>query len=415
MSRVVVVGIGRVGLPLALYLADHGHSVVGLDVDENRVSSIQAGKMPFREEGAEEVLARVVEQGRFVASSDPEACVSAAEILILTLGTPVDEHLNPVFTNLEAVFDTLGPLLRPDQLLILRSTVSPGTTEYLRRHIEKTTELRVGEDLLLAFCPERIAQGHSFRELPKIPQIVGTLDAKSEARAVAFFEPLVVSVHTSDARSAEIAKLFCNVYRYIDFAIGNEFMMLADQQERDIYKILKLVNEGYPRGGLKSPGFTGGPCLYKDGFFLVDRIPFPDLLTTAWKINESVPAYLIGGLRQRLGTLEGKQVLVLGLAFKREIDDNRNSLAYKAVKVLRRYGAEVATHDPYLAPGDLKPLLTKADAVLIATNHHEYQELDHDLLRDVGETLVADVWNVFGVNEVFFSLPGGLPQQASSS
>src|SRR5690606_17913162 len=100
----------------------------------------------------------------------------------------------------------------------------------------------------------------------------------------------VTEVMSSDARSAEIAKLFCNVYRYIDFAIGNEFMMLADQQERNIYEILRLVNQGYPRGGLKSPGFTGGPCLYKDGFFLVDRTPFPDLLTTAWKINESVPA-----------------------------------------------------------------------------------------------------------------------------
>lgn len=409
MSRVAVVGIGRVGLPLALYLADHDHHVIGLDVDAARVEAIQAGRMPFHEEGAEEVLARVVAAGRFEATSDAGAAVSDAEVLILTLGTPVDEHLNPVFSSLEAVLSTLGPLLQEGQLLILRSTVSPGTTEYLRRYIERTTSLVVGESLLLAFCPERIAQGHSFKELPKIPQIVGALDPASSSKAVEFFTPLVSQVLTSDARSAEIAKLFCNVYRYIDFAIGNEFMMLADQQERDIYEILKLVNSGYPRGGLKSPGFTGGPCLYKDGFFLVDRTPFPDLLTTAWKINESVPAYLIAGLRERLGTLEDKQVLVLGLAFKREIDDNRNSLAYKAVKVLRRYGADVTTHDPYLAPGELRPLLEKADAVLIATNHSEYEALDHELLRSVGPTLVADVWNVLEADQVFVQLPEGLP------
>jgi len=409
VSRVAVVGIGRVGLPLALYLADHGHHVVGLDVDAGRVETIQAGRMPFHEAGAEEVMARVVAAGRFEATTSSADAVAEAEVLILTLGTPVDEHLNPVFSSLEAVLSTLGPLLREGQLLILRSTVSPGTTEYLRRYIERTTSLVIGESLLLAFCPERIAQGHSFRELPKIPQIVGALDPRSSQAAAKFFEPLVEQVLCSDARSAEIAKLFCNVYRYIDFAIGNEFMMLADQQERDIYEILRLVNSGYPRGGLKSPGFTGGPCLYKDGFFLVDRTPFPDLLTTAWKINESVPAYLIAGLRERLGTLEDKQVLILGLAFKREIDDSRNSLAFKAVKVLRRYGAEVSTHDPYLAPGELRPLLEKADAVLIATNHSEYQDLDREVLRSVGPTLVADVWNVLGAEQVFVQLPEGLP------
>lgn len=410
MSRVAVVGIGRVGLPLALYLADHGHEVVGLDVDAGRVEAVQSGRMPFHEAGAEEVLARVIAQGRFRATCDESEAIPDADILILTLGTPVDEHLNPVFSSLEAVLGTMCPLLREDQLLILRSTVSPGTTEYLKRYLERATDFEIGKSLLLAFCPERIAQGHSFRELPKIPQIVGTLDPVSADRAVEFFTPLVEQVFVSDARSAEIAKLFCNVYRYIDFAIGNEFMMLADQQERDIFEILRLVNSGYPRGGLKSPGFTGGPCLYKDGFFLVDRTPFPDLLTTAWKINESLPAYLIAGLRTRLGTLEDKRVLVLGLAFKREIDDSRNSLAYKAIKVLRRYGAEVSTHDPYLAPGELRPLLEQADAVLVATNHQVYDTLDRDLLRSVGPTLVADVWNVLRTNRVFVQLPEELPE-----
>ncbi|MGE0707273.1 MAG: nucleotide sugar dehydrogenase [Planctomycetota bacterium] len=407
MSKVCVLGIGRVGLPLALYLADRGHEVVGIDVDAARVATVSAGRMPFLEQGAQEVLERV--GPRFRASTGVEE-VAAADVLILTLGTPVDEHLNPVFDALESVLDQIGPLLRPGQLLILRSTVSPGTTEYVQRRLEATTARRVGEDLFLAFCPERIAQGHSFSELPRIPQIVGALDEASRARAEDFFRPLVETVLSSDARSAEIAKLFCNVYRYIDFAIGNEFMMLADQQERDIYEVLRLVNTGYPRGGLKAPGFTGGPCLYKDGFFLVDRTPFPDLLTTAWKINESVPAYLIAGLRARLGgSLEGKVVLVAGLAFKREIDDARNSLAYKAIKVLKRYAARTLVHDPYLEPGDLPALLRQADAVLVTTNHEAYRTLGHEALRAAGPLLVADIWNVFDLGRVFFSVPDDLP------
>src|SRR5207249_288256 len=153
------------------------------------------------------------------------------------------------------------------------------TTEHVRKKLREFG-LEVGRDIFLAFCPERIAEGRSLEELPQIPQIVGALDDESRSRAAAFFEGLVTTVVPSDARSAEIAKLFCNVYRYIDFAIGNEFMMIADMFDRDIYEICELVNKGYKRQGLKRPGFTGGPCLYKDGFFLVERTPYPDLLTT---------------------------------------------------------------------------------------------------------------------------------------
>src|SRR5262249_21645170 len=175
----------------------------------------------------------------------------------------------------------------------------------------ETTSLKVGRDFFVAFCPERIAEGRSLEELPEIPQIVGALDAESRARASAFFEGIAGPILATDARSAEIAKLFCNVYRYIDFAVDNDFMMIADMHARDIYEILDLVNRGYKRGGLKRPGFTGGPCLYKDGFFLVERTPYPDLLTTAWKINESVPAYLVEGLSERFGgSLEERGIVV---------------------------------------------------------------------------------------------------------
>lgn len=406
-ASVAVIGIGRVGLPLALYLADRGQQVIGVDVDAARVDAVQAGTMPFVEEGAPEVLQRVL--GKTFRATRETAGVAGCDTIILTLGTPVDEHLNPVFNALEQVLQDVGPNLRAGQLFILRSTVTPGTTEYVARRIEETTDLKVGQDIHLAFCPERIAQGRSFRELPEIPQIVGTLDEASADRAAAFFDGLSGPVLRSDARSAEIAKLFCNVYRYIDFAIGNEFMMLADQQERDIYEILRLVNQGYKRGGLKSPGFTGGPCLYKDGFFLVDRTPFPDLLTTAWKINESVPSYLIARARERLGSLDGKTVLVLGLAFKREIDDNRNSLAYKALKIFRRDAVTVLTHDPYLAPGELAPLLEQADLALVATDHAEYRALGVEALRAAGPLLVVDIWNVFGQDRVFFEAPADLP------
>lgn len=406
-DAVAVVGMGRVGLPLALFLADRGMTVFGIDDDEARVSTLRAKVMPFLEAGAEALLQRHTGV-RFHPTRDVGR-VKDAEVVILTLGTPVDEHMNPDFRAIESIISDLFPHLGKGKLLILRSTVTPGTTEYVRRKLD-ACGVEVGKDVFLAFCPERIAEGRSLEELPEIPQIVGGLDDASRARAKTFFTGLVALIHETDTRSAEIAKLFCNVYRYIDFAIGNEFMMIADMFDRDIYEILRLCNEGYKRAGLKPPGFTGGPCLHKDGFFLVDRTPYPDLLTTAWKINESVPAYLVDGLEKRMGPVENKVVAVLGLAFKKNIDDTRNSLAYKAIKALGRRGAAVLKHDPFVLPGDLDAILGKADAVLFCTDHDAYRQLGWEGLekKTRAGTQIADVWNLFGRGKVFSTCSRGL-------
>jgi UDP-N-acetyl-D-mannosaminuronic acid dehydrogenase len=365
-------------------------TIHGIDVDDGRIATLRTKVMPFMENGAQPLLERHT-GSRFKPTTDVSV-ISSVETVIVTLGTPVDEHLNPEFNAIERIFASFRPHLRKGQLVILRSTVVPGTTEFVAR---KLREWGV-EGIALAFCPERIAEGKTLEELPEIPQIVGGIDGPSRERAVAFFEGLT---------GAEIGKLFCNVYRYIDFAIGNEFMMIADMFDRDIHELVELVNKGYKRAGLKRPGMTGGPCLYKDGFFLVERTPYPDLLTTAWKINESVPAYLIEGLAKRMGSLENKVVAVLGLAFKREIDDTRNSLSYKAVKILGRRGAAVLKHDPYVMPADLDEILSKADAVIVCTDHDVYKKLGSKGLtqKTRAGTHVADVWNVFGRGKVFFA------------
>ena len=171
------------------------------------------------------------------------------------------------------------------------------------------------------------------------------------------------------------------MYRYINFAIENEFMMIAQQHERDIYEIINLVNKDYKRGGLKSPGFTAGPCLYKDGFFLVSKTPFAELITTAWKINESVPAYLIEEIKKQTSLVD-KNVAILGLSFKKNIDDNRNSLSYKAKKILLAAGAKVSLHDPFIEPRNLDTVLKNADIVIIAMDHDIYKELT---LEQIGE------------------------------
>ena len=201
----------------------------------------------------------------------------------------------------------------------------------------------------------------------------------------------------TDARSAEIAKLYSNMYRYIDFAIANEFMMIAHQFDRNIYEIAELVNHGYKRRGLKQPGFAAGPCLYKDGFFLISKTPYCELISTAWKINETVPAYLIDQISKQVD-LKKSKVAVLGMAFKKNIDDTRNSLSYKAKKIFRQEGAEVYTHDPYTDPDNFDGKLKDADVVMIAINHDYYRDLGLEKIRKLvkKECLICDIWNVFG-------------------
>jgi len=399
-EKISIIGIGRVGLPLGLAFAEKGYYIYGVDVDKNRVLLVNSGKMPFLEEGADTLLEKHVGKS-LIATNDLLHATKESKTIILTLGTPVDEHLNPIFTQIENVIKSIVSVLSPGQMIILRSTVSPGTTEYIKRYIEKNTKLKIGEDIFLAFCPERIAEGKSIEEIPAIPQLIGTLDKKSAEKAEELFKKLTDKIIHSDARSVELAKLYCNMYRYINFAIANEFMMIAQQHERDIYEIVNLVNKDYKRKGLKSPGFTAGPCLYKDGFFLVNKTPFAELITTSWKINESVPAYLIEEIKKQINLVD-KKVAILGLSFKKNIDDNRNSLSYKARKIFIAEGARVALHDPFIEPGDLNSVMKGADVVLIAMNHDKYNELTLEKIRELTnkETIVCDIWNMFGSGKI---------------
>lgn len=391
-------------MPLALFLAEKGHTVYGLDVDQDKVNSILRGQMPFMEDRAQELLTKYVKK-TFLPTVD-FSNITKAKIIILTLGTPVDENMNPSLVQIDKALESASPYLKRDQLLILRSTVSPGTTQYVKSYLTEQG-FKVGINFFLAFCPERIAEGRSIAELAEIPQIVGGVDRQSSQKAADFFRSANIAVNVSDAVSAELAKLFTNMYRYINFAIANEFMILAGNNHRDIYQIVDLVNKNYKRGGLAMPGLTGGPCLFKDGFFLIGDVPFADLITTSWKINESIPLFLIKKIRERT-KLEGKKAVILGLAFKAEIDDIRESLAFKVKKALERERAKVFLHDPYVAgyQNDLDETLKGADLIFLATNHNFYKKMDISKIRKlVSKTcVVCDVWNVFKTNKIIFTI-----------
>lgn len=398
--KISVVGIGRVGLPLALFFASKGIHTYGVDIDSKKVEMLKSEKMPFLEEGAEEILKKTI-KGSFEPTTDFSK-ITETDYIILTLGTPVDEFLNADFSQIESALNSLIPHLKENQTLILRSTVSPGTTEYVKNYIEKNTKFKDGEDIYLAFCPERIAEGKALKELEELPEVVGYLDEKSGDRAADLFKSIGKEVYTSSAINVELLKLFTNMYRYINFSVGNEFLVIAEDWGANIHEIVELSNRNYPRGGPKIPGFAAGPCLFKDGFFLTNNIPFPDLITAAWKINENLPGYLIHKAKQ-IKPIKGAKCVVLGLAFKANIDDDRASLSHKIKKILKREMGEVITHDVYLDNKNLEETLKDADFLVIATAHKEYKKpLEYYRKFIKPDCVVIDIWNVFGKNSVIF-------------
>jgi UDP-N-acetyl-D-mannosaminuronic acid dehydrogenase len=405
---VSVVGLGRVGLPLALSFADRGLDTIGVDRDSERLATVRAGVMPFHEEGTQELLDRVSAAGGLTLSERIEDAAGARHI-VLTVGTPSLWHIEIDISDVRAVLDTLLPVLRPGHVLVLRSTVAPGTTEFVAGYLEQQRGFTVGRDVFVAHAPERIAENHFVEEIATLPHIVGGVDERSTDEAAALFEVFGSRIERTTPVQAELAKIWTNIYRYANFALPNLLMMDCEQHGANVFEVIDLVNRDYPRGGIAPPGLTGGTCLRKDFAFSEERSNAPGMLMSVSRVNESVPYFLVEGAKRRLGSLRGRRIAVLGLTFKQDSDDLRDSLASKLIRLLERELATVAVHDPHapVASESLQDVLAGAEAVVIATNHSEFSEAG--TLATVAERaatgcLVVDPWNALGGAQVFASV-----------
>ena len=398
--RVGVVGLGRVGLPLSIAFARKGIEVIGVDRDERLLSMVARGEMPFSESGGQEALQQVLSARKLSATAD-YAALQNVDVIFITVATGLNTEMRVDYTQLRSALETLAPHLRPVQLLLMRSTVSPGTLEkVVKPFIETHTHLEVGRDILLASAPERIAAGRALVELETLPEIVGGLDPLTTRIASGVMRSLnpEKQIHATDPVSAELAKLFTNVYRYVTFAVSNEFALLSEHYGRDAHEIIHIINAGYARGGIPLPGPCGGPCLAKDGYLLLEEISFPDFILTAWKLNEGIPYHMVQRLKEALEErgkrLAEARVAVLGMSFKADNDDLRQSPALRIQEILVREGADVAVHDPYHDTMSLEDAVKDADAIVLATNHTAFRGLRvSDLLPQAKPDCVfVDCW-----------------------
>lgn len=383
----VIGGGGHVGLPFALICADSGLRTVIYDVDREKVRQIRGGEMPFFEEGAEAMLQRVLGSGRLTAEDQPDR-MSECRFLVMIIGTPVDEHLNPSFAAIDRVLRQCWEHLRDGQILVLRSTVFPGTGQRIQRMLREG-----GRQISVACCPERVAQGYSLREFRELPQILGAFDRETLAAVrddlFACFTREFVEMTPLEA---ELCKLMTNAWRYIQFATVNQFYMLATGYGVDFDRILHGCRFNYPRmQGMPGPGLAAGPCLVKDTMQLAAFSHNHFMLGhSAMLVNEGLPSHLVELARRQVDLVQATAG-ILGMAFKAESDDPRDSLAYKLRKLLALEVRQVLCTDPYVPDPTLVALeqvLAESNLLFVATPHRIYRQLP----PQEGKTVI-DVWN----------------------
>jgi len=385
----IIGGAGHVGLPLAIVFASKGLRVLAYDINEQALETIKKGALPFMEHGAGPLLRSALKSGRLLLSSNPEDMAGASTVII-TIGTPVDEFMNPDTKVMKRCVDELLPTLSNGQLVVLRSTVYPGTTQWLDNYF-KSKKRRMH----LAFCPERIIQGYAIEELQRLPQMVSGATREAEDKAAKLFEKIAPEVVRLSPMEAEFAKLFNNAYRYIQFAITNQFYMIANSSGVDYERVLQGMKKDYPRAaGMPGAGFAAGPCLLKDTMQLA---AFSDnqfsLGHAAMTINEGLVLYIVGQMEKKF-RLDQMTVGLLGMSFKADSDDARASLSYKLKKVLQFHAKNVLTTDPYVTTDpDLLPLkevVRRSDLLVLCVPHLAYKNLS------VKRKPLVDIWGFFG-------------------
>jgi UDP-N-acetyl-D-mannosaminuronic acid dehydrogenase len=389
MQKVVIVGGGgHVGLPLGIVLADSGFESVSLDISVETVEKINQGKMPFAEEGAQKLLSKTLANKSFSASTDHRV-IESADVVVIVIGTPVDEHLNPDPNAVVNAVSACIPHMNSNQLIILRSTVFPGVTERVKNLLAESNLFPE-----VTFCPERILEGHALKELRELPQIIGATSESGAKRSSELFEKLGVKTIVVTPEEAELAKLFTNVWRYIKFAAANQFWLMSNEAGLDFSRIREAITFEYPRASdLPNAGFSAGPCLFKDTMQLAafSNNNFA-LGHSAMQVNEGLPLYLVSKLEEKFD-LKNLTIGVLGAAFKGESDDIRSSLSYKLKKILQFRAKKVLMTDPYVSVDvnliSLEETIQKSDVLIISAPHNAYKNL-------MTTKPVIDIWNLLG-------------------
>jgi UDP-N-acetyl-D-mannosaminuronic acid dehydrogenase len=385
-----IVGMGRIGLPLAVSFAVNGVKVFGVEKRDETLQILKNSKTPFYETGMQEALDKSLESGNLSFVSDNEFGFENCHIIIIAVGTPLKENLLPDMSLIVDVISKISKHAADDSIVILRSTLVPGTTENQITPCIK----RMNSSLHVVVCPERIVEGNALKEIAELPEIIGTEHGTVGMVVRELFLLLgPKKIAITNTKTAEAAKIFTNVYRYVTFALANEFALISENLNIDAIEAIRLANNGYLRSKIPVPGPSAGPCLRKDALFLSSSNSVINLTKVAWLLNESIPSHIIETIQREYGNIIGKKIGVLGKTYKANVDDVRDSPAIRLIQELEAKGAKVLSYDPYTLNSDALEEVLDTEIVILAVNHSFFDKITAEMLNK--SRLVYDTWGQF--------------------
>ena len=381
----IIGGAGHVGFPLGLIFSSKGFKVSLVDKHSSNINKINKGEIPFMEENSKKLLKSMIKKKRIYATNQLKV-ITKSKYIIICIGTPINKKLNPSLKYFINFFYQLKKYLKKDHIVIIRSSIYPGICN-------KVYEIINSKCKNLSYCPERIVQGKSISELPKLPQLVSGKSKKSIQESGKLFKKICKKIIYTKVIEAELVKLFSNAYRYINFSIANQFYMICEKQNLDFFKIRNIMRDGYMRNSnIPLSGFTAGPCLLKDTMQLSSFFNHEFLLGhSAMSINEGIPKFIIKNLEKKIN-LKKKIVGVLGLSFKSETDDIRDSLSLKLLQLLKLKKIRTLQSDEYYKDKkniNKKDLISRSDVIIVSTPHKAYKKL-----KISKNKILVDIWGL---------------------
>jgi len=391
-AKIAVMGLGYVGLPTATILAKSGFQVTGIDINPKIVNEVSQGTSHTREPNLDELIFKICQQGNLKATDNTLQALSEADIAIVCVQTPVNKDGKPNLTYLEKACEAIAKVLTTGKLVVIQSTVPPKTTKnFVVPLLEEQSGLKCGVDFWLTYCPERMTPGNGLEDLVTNARIIGGYDSESTELAAELFGFVTKGgLQLTDLKSAEVAKLAENTFRYVNIAFANELALICKEIGVDCAEVIKLANT-HPRVNIHRPGCgVGGPCLQKDTYLLVDPVKKKNLrsgiMLASIRLNDYMPKYtakLAADTLRKVGkSVENSKIAILGTAYKREVNDARNSPAEDIIRKLMSLRAKVVVYDPYCdesfganKANDVMEAVREADCIVITTDHKAFREL----------------------------------------
>lgn len=370
-SLAIIGGAGHVGLPLALKFAEKNYMTYAIDINKRAIETLKSGKIPYKEEGAQTLLNKVLKKKKIIFTSNYEK-IKVSKFIIITVGTPLNNN-KPDMSFIFNVLKKLRKYISKSSSIILRSTVFPGTSRKVIRFLKKNKI-----NCKISYCPERVAQGKSLKEINSLTQIISSENKKEEKLIRKLFLKICEKTIDLTLEEAEYSKLFSNAWRYIKFGITNEFYKLCQSKNLNYQKIYHAMTVNYPRNyGLPMHGFAGGPCLPKDAIQLFfSGKKYNSLVKAAYDVNEGLPNFLVIEALKKI-KLKNKNVCVLGTGFKKDSDDDRGSLSVKLIKLLKLKGANVYVYDPFINNKiELNNVLKKCKIIFLGVPHSNFKKIN---------------------------------------